>query len=161
MTVTDRVATDLAPLAGLQPGHGGLNVTDLDRSVDFYRAVLGLVLVRASDEAGRRYAFLGDGRRVLLTLWQQSEGRFDAGRPGLHHLAFQVDDVAQLRDLERRLRERGAVLLYDGIVPHEEGADNGGLYFEDPDGTRLEVYAPTGAGGRPAPAGPAPSCGFF
>ena len=59
MTVTDRAATDLAPLAGLQTGHVGLNVTDLDRSVDFSRAGLGLILVRASDPAGRRSAFLG------------------------------------------------------------------------------------------------------
>src|SRR5262245_46275644 len=150
-----------APLAGLQPGHTGLNVTDLERSVVFYRDVLGLALVRASDGAGRRYAFLGGGRGVVLTLWQQSAGRADGGRPGLHHLAFQVDDIAQVQEVERRLRERGAVLLYDGIVSHEAGADDGGVYFEDPDGTRLEVYAPSGAAGRPAPAGTAPSCGFF
>ena len=59
MTATDRAATDRVPLAGLQTGHVGLNVTDLDRSVDVYRAMLGLILVRASDAAGRRYAFLG------------------------------------------------------------------------------------------------------
>jgi catechol 2,3-dioxygenase-like lactoylglutathione lyase family enzyme len=59
MTVPDRAATDRAPLAGLQTGHVGLTVTDLERSVDVKRRVLGLIRVRASDAAGRRSAFLG------------------------------------------------------------------------------------------------------
>ena len=33
--------------------------------------------------------------------------------------------------------------------------------FEDPDGIRLEIYAPTGAGDHAAPTPGAPSCGFF
>jgi hypothetical protein len=35
------------------------------------------------------------------------------------------------------------------------------VFFTDPDGTRLEVYAPSGAEGATAPAGAAPTCGFF
>jgi catechol-2,3-dioxygenase len=54
----------------------------------------------------------------------------------------------------------GAALAYDGIVPHAEGATSGGLYFTDPDGLRLEIYAASGIEGR-APVEGAPSCGFF
>ncbi|HLA74470.1 MAG TPA: VOC family protein, partial [Gammaproteobacteria bacterium] len=34
-------------------------------------------------------------------------------------------------------------------------------FFEDPDGIRLEIYAPSGAAGCQAPMPGAPSCGFF
>src|SRR3990170_2872722 len=96
-------------------GHVGINVTSLDRSHDFYADVFGLTRIGGSDDAGRRFAFLGDGERLLLppppragapaggprrfaflgdgerlvlTLWEQSAGRFDNKAPGLHHLSF-------------------------------------------------------------------------
>lgn len=145
----------------VQTGHVGLNVTDLARSVRFYSNVFGLQVLKESNAEGRRYAFLGAGQKTMLTLWEQSAGRFDAGAPGLHHLSFRVEDISAVREVERRLRGAGARLLYGGIVPHAEGADSGGVFFEDPDGTRLEVFTPAGAGAAAAPVAGAPSCGFF
>ena len=52
-------------------------------------------------------------------------------------------------------------LVYDGVVPHGEGASSGGVFFTDPDGIRLEIYAPSGADTAPAPTQGAPTCGFF
>ena len=148
--------------ARLRTGHVGLNVSDVARARDFYAAVLGLRVERESAEEGRRYAFLGDGERLVLTLWEQSDGAFYTASPGLHHLSFEVDDVAQVEAAEERLRALGAPLLYDGIVPHGEGASSGGVFFTDPDGIRMEIYAGNGAaehGAAPTPG--APSCGFF
>ncbi|MBE2315826.1 VOC family protein [Solirubrobacter sp. CPCC 204708] len=137
-------------------GHVGLNVTDLDRSVGFYRRVFGWT------ERGRGdgYAFLGDDARLIVTLWQQSAGEFSAAAPGLHHLSFQVDSVEDVQAVEARVREAGLHLYHDGIVPHAEGASSGGIFFEDPDGIRLEVFTGAGVHGE-APAGEAPTCGFF
>lgn len=145
----------------VQTGHVGLNVTDLSRSVRFYSSIFGLEVLKESGDAGRRFAFLGAGQKTVLTLWEQSEGRFNAGAPGLHHLSFRVEDIDAVKEVERKVREAGARLIYDGVVPHAEGADSGGLFFEDPDGTRLEVFTPTGAAGTQAPVAGAPSCGFF
>jgi catechol 2,3-dioxygenase-like lactoylglutathione lyase family enzyme len=142
-------------------GHVGINVTDLDRSRRFYQQVFGWEVQAEGGEDGRRFAFLGDDRALLVTLWQQSEGRFDAARPGLHHLSFQVADMDAVRTAEARVRELGATVFHDGVVAHREGAGSGGIFFEDPDGTRLEIYAPAGAEDRPAPSGEAPTCGFF
>jgi catechol 2,3-dioxygenase-like lactoylglutathione lyase family enzyme len=150
-----------AHVAAPAPGHIGLNVSQLDRSIDFYRAVLGLEVVRRSADAARPYAFLGHDGVIVLTLWQQSDGTFAANRPGLHHLSFQVGSVDEVRDAERRLRALGARLHHDGIVAHAEGADSGGLYFDDPDGIRLEIFTTKGLAGAPAPHTDGPTCGFF
>lgn len=142
-------------------GHIGLNVTDLQRSKQFYLEVFGFELAAESAEANRAFAFLANDGQTVLTLWQQSNGRFPSSTPGLHHLSFAVDHIDKVKQVESKLRALGAKLYHDGIVPHAEGAQSGGIFFEDPDGIRLEVYAPQGVDGRPAPAGEAPTCGFF
>jgi len=151
----------MTPSPELVPGHVGLSVTDLDRSLEFYRQVLHLEVIQSSVDAGRRYAFLGAGERLLLTLWQQSEAGFEPSHAGVHHVAFQVPALEAVQAVESRLRARGVVPRYDGIVPHREGADSAALFFTDPDGIRLEVYSPSGAAGLAAPVPGAPSCGFF
>ncbi|MBI5105800.1 MAG: VOC family protein [Solirubrobacterales bacterium] len=143
-------------------GHVGLNVSDLDRSVAFYSGVFGWAVQGRGDDEDRRFAFLGDDERLVLTLWQQSDGRFPTDRPGLHHLSFQVESIAEVEAAQRRVEDAGARLHHGGIVPHGEGASSGGIFFEDPDGIRLEVYAPQGAEAhQPAPTAGAPTCGFF
>ncbi|MFI7615238.1 VOC family protein [Nonomuraea terrae] len=144
-----------------QTGHIGLNVTDLDRSKEFYGRVFGFTVAGESREDGRRYAFLAQDGTLVLTLWQQSESRFAAGLPGLHHLSFQVADLDAVRRAEVVIRDVGAKIHHDGVVPHGEGASSGGVFFEDPDGIRLEIFAPDAAGDRAAPTTGAPTCGFF
>ncbi|MFF4268892.1 VOC family protein [Streptomyces sp. NPDC001536] len=145
----------------LRTGHIGLNVTDLGRSLAFYRDVLGFALIGEGKEEGRRYAFLGDGERLVLTLWQQAGKGFDGDRAGLHHLAFEADSIDRVREYEQALRTYGVDFAYDGVVAHREGAASGGIFFHDPDGTRLEISVPSGAEGAPAPVESAPTCGFF
>lgn len=142
-------------------GHIRLNVSDLPRARDFYRQVFGFEVLGESSEAGKAFAFLGHGSNIVLTLWRQSAGGFAKDRPGLHHLSFQVDSIEEVSAAERRIRALGARIHHGGIVPHAEGRASGGLFFEDPDGIRLEIFSPTGAGQNPAPHGTAPTCGFF
>ncbi|CAL9463263.1 VOC family protein [Streptomyces griseomycini] len=145
----------------LRTGHVGLNVTDLDRSLAFYRDVLGFALIGEGKEEGRRYAFLGQDGNLVLTLWQQAGEPYDGGRAGLHHLAFEAESIERVREYEAALRAHGTDFAHDGVVAHAEGAASGGIFFHDPDGTRLEISAPTGAAGAPAPHASAPTCGFF
>lgn len=149
------------PVRALQTGHVGLNVTDLTRSTQFYRDILDFTVIGESQQRGREFSFLGRGDQLFLTLWKQSEGTFAKNLPGLHHLSFQVDSIAEVREVEGRLRKRSAKIYHDGIVPHGEGRSSGGIFFEDPDGIRLEVFAPQGADAAAAPTPGAPTCGFF
>jgi len=145
----------------IAPGHIGLSVTDLDRSVAFYREILDLEVVHQSAADGRRFAFLGAGGPPFLTLWQQSTAAYEPTPAGLHHLAFQVPTLDAVQAVEARLRARGIPPRYDGVVPQLEGDATAALYFADPDGIRLEIYSPTGAAGLAAPVADAPSCGLF
>lgn len=155
------MTTEEARRGTLATGHVGLNVTDLDRSRNFYRQVFSFEVMAESEQEGHRFVFLGDGERLVLTLWEQSTGRFGTRQPGLHHLSFEVPSMDEVRGYEQRLRDAGARFLYEGVVPHAEGAGSGGVFFEDPDGIRLEIYSPAGAEEAVAVAGEAPACGFF
>lgn len=146
----------------LRTGHIGLNVTDIERSLAFYRDVIGYGVLREGKEEGRRFAFLGQDGTLALTLWQQADAAYAAGNAGLHHLAIEVDTIDEVRAYESALRAYGVEFAYEGVVPHGEGAASGGIFFHDPDGTRLEIYAAFGVdASEQAPVQDAPTCGFF
>ncbi|MFB7465967.1 VOC family protein [Streptomyces sp. NPDC056224] len=148
-------------ISTLRTGHVGLNVTDLDRSLAFYRDALGFQVLGEGKEEARRFALLGQDGELVLTLWQQADGAFAPASAGLHHLALSAGAIEDVRQYEERLRSLGVEFAYEGVVAHGEGAASGGIFFHDPDGTRLEIFAPTGAEGAEAPTPGAPTCGFF
>jgi len=141
-------------------GHIGLNVKEIKRSTRFYKNVFSYAVIGESHDNGKHFAFLGRDNQVRLTLWQQTDAEFNKQLAGLHHLAFEVDSIEQVQEAQKKLKELGVKFIYDEIVPHVQGAQSGGIYFEDPDGIRLEIYAATGAEKYAAPSD-APSCGFF
>lgn len=67
----------------------------------------------------------------------------DAGyhrcRTGLNHLAFHGGSRKQMDQLSKDLLARGVKLLYDDRYPHAGGEKHYALYFEDPDGVKMEV----------------------
>jgi lactoylglutathione lyase len=142
-----------------ETGHIGLNVNDIARSKKFYTDVFGLE-VRGESTGEHKYAMLAKDGKLVLTLWQQSSTEFSGQTAGLHHLSFQAKSVDEVKQIETKLREQGTKLIYDGIVLHSEGAKSGGIFFEDPDGIRLEIFTTEGLEAFSAPESKV-ACGFF
>ncbi|MEE3190941.1 MAG: lactoylglutathione lyase [Pseudomonadota bacterium] len=116
-----------------------LRVGDLDRSISFYTEVMGMQLLRKSDNEQYRYtlAFVGyqpekEGAVLELTYnWDESE--YDLGT-GYGHIAIEVDDAA---DTCEAIRNAG------GTVTREAGPVKGGstviAFVQDPDGYKIEL----------------------
>jgi lactoylglutathione lyase len=143
------------------PGHVALSVVDLDKSKAFYQSVFGFDSIEEVTVGARQFAFLGYDGDAVLTLWQQSSVGFSSHHAGLHHLAFRVEDVASVRRAETRVRAMGAHLPLERSAAYRENPSACRVFFCDPDGVRLEIYALTSAvAPRGRLVGP-PACGLY
>jgi catechol-2,3-dioxygenase len=119
--------------------HAVLYVSDLDRSVAFYRDVLGFRQIPMSPD-GLRAAFLqapdstNDHDLGLFELGAGA-GPSGAGRStvGLYHLAWEVDTLSELERVAGALSRAGA------LVGSSDHGTTKSLYGRDPDGLEFEV----------------------
>lgn len=142
-------------------GHIGINVNDIEVSKEFYVNLFDFEVMLESNKDGKKFAFLGNDGKLLLTLWEQSDKKFSDSTAGLHHLAFVLKDTDELKSFEEKIKKQNVKKIYENVVSHSEGAHSGGLYFLDPDNTRLEVYVESGLNEHKPATADAPSCGFF
>jgi lactoylglutathione lyase len=137
--------------------HTGFTVSDIERSIAFYRDVLGLRLVRRQTGTA---PYLGTitgfaGVRLEVALLQPPDGGSmlellqyvshpapatdrATNRPGNGHLCFEVDDIqAACTELKRR----GVTLVSEPTeITAGSHAGGFGVYLRDPDGFTIELY---------------------
>ncbi|MGH7350167.1 MAG: VOC family protein [Candidatus Rokuibacteriota bacterium] len=144
--------------------HTGLTVSDLDRSIAFYRDLLGLELLAQWDssrpylravvgypDAELRIALLrvppgpdgAPGHHIELLEYRRPRGtRGDANTyiPGNGHVAFMVTDLAATyAELEAKgVRFKSAPV----DITHGRNTGAKGVYFFDPDDITLELIQP-------------------
>lgn len=114
--------------------HVNMTVADVDRSIAFYRDLLGLrVRWRGRTQGGEDAAHIGDDRCYLALFRATRPGGADAdyARVGINHFGFVVDDLDDIRGRLEGL----------GVTPHLEGDYEPGrrLYVYDPDGIEVEL----------------------
>jgi lactoylglutathione lyase len=115
--------------------HIGIQVQDLDRSIAFYRDVLGLTLHGRRTFGSAELAFLAaEGDSALLELVARPENE-PRGDGAVHHLAF---TVAALEAVTARLREHGVALESDAPIAIWDGMRV--QFFRGPDGELLELF---------------------
>jgi catechol-2,3-dioxygenase len=115
--------------------HAVLFVRDLDRSSEFYRAVLGFeeIARMGSEMAFLRARGSQNHHDLGLAAVAPNAPRPPQGATGLYHLAWEVGQIEDLAEVARLLQERGAL---GGASDH--GATKS-LYGHDPDGIEFEV----------------------
>ena len=124
----------LDPRVGV--GHVHLKVADLDRSIAFYRDVLGFELMQ---RMGDHAAFLSAGgyhHHIGINTWESLGGSSPPpGTTGLYHAAFLFPDRPTLAQAVLRVVEAG--------IPLDGASDHGvseAIYLRDPDGNGIELY---------------------
>jgi catechol 2,3-dioxygenase len=127
--VTEARSDGLKAIAdGTKVGHIHLKVTDLQRSISFYRSVMGLDLMRYYGSA----AFLSVGRyhhHIGMNTWESLGGKpAEKNWAGLEHVTITVP--------RENLNEL-STMLADSPIAHHEG--NGQLFISDPDEITLIV----------------------
>lgn len=145
----------------MEIGHIGINVRNIEISKKFYTDIFDFDTLVESEEKNKKYLFLGNNGVLLVTLWEQSNKEFSSSTAGLHHLAFKLKDMNELKSFEEKIEKLNVKKIYENIVTHAEGAQSGGLFFLDPDNVRLEVYVEEGIHECKPATDDAPSCGFF
>ena len=141
--------------------HLGVTVADIDRSIEFYRDILGMELIGRrpcveADYVAKQTGYEGVQLSVAsfrvsadspqtLEVVQYLNHAAEAGdqatnRPGNTHLCILVDDLQQAFD---DLSEQGVQFKSDPVTI-TAGPNEGGLvvYFYDPDGYPLEMFQP-------------------
>jgi glyoxylase I family protein len=122
-------------------GHVAITVSDLSRSVPWYRALFGAEPVIDEDTGTFHHTvFLVGGTLVGLHGFPGGVPAGDAFEPrrlGLDHVAFGVADRSELATWAKRLDDMG--IDHGEIVDASYGS---GLAFRDPDGIALEFFAP-------------------
>jgi catechol 2,3-dioxygenase len=120
-------------------GHLVLYVSDLEKSVAFYRDLLGWTPAFA-DVPGAPVAAFSSGRThhelLLIEVGEGATPPPQGRHTGLYHFGLKVGDTdEELREAVARLQEAGVTIAgaSDHTVTHS-------LYILDPDGNEIELY---------------------
>ena len=124
--------------------HTSLFVTDLDRSIAFYRDILGFELLNRELDRGGDFMDVvcnHTGTRQDLALGQISD--VDTRDHGIARIGFEVEEieetVAALEARGVRFLSPVATLPTEGVKHYAGGK---AVFFKDPDGIILELQQP-------------------
>ncbi len=114
-------------------GEVKLRVEDLERSLAFYKNILGFEVLRKTENSAELTA---DGLTRLISLVQPAEIVPKTGRrAGLYHFAVLLPNRSDLARLVTHFLVKGIRFAASDHLVSEA------LYLEDPDGNGIEIYS--------------------
>ena len=144
--------------------HAGITVKSLEKSLVFYRDLLGLKLIKQEPVRKARGEKLGVPGAIIQVAVLQTEDPTTTvelieylepqllsvtpapiNLPGSMHLAFHVEDIDKQ---VKKMKQAGVKFVSEDYEVIKDGPLQGmkWIYFKDPDGTNLELieYDPAG-----------------
>lgn len=124
-------------------GHIVLYVTNIQKSVHFYRNILGFKEIGEEETKGKGVALFSSGRthHELLLIEIGGTPKPKVGfEPGLYHFGFKIGDTdEELKNAIQELQSNNVSITgtADHTVTHS-------IYIEDPDGNEIELYVDVG-----------------
>jgi len=116
--------------------HVGIQVENIERSITFYKDVVGLDLLDQflHTDGNMKLAFLGVGGKIIVELIEGYNPNLpDEGK--VHHIAFQVDNIEKERD---RLRAANVEWIFEEITELPNGAKY--IFFRGPEKEWIEFF---------------------
>jgi glyoxylase I family protein len=120
--------------------HIYLAVSDLGRSEAFYDRVMRVLAFRKNEVtlAGDRHVQYFNRQFGFVLRPARVKTAHDPYAPGFHHFCFRVDSAADVAAAAASLRSAG-ISASDPRAYPEYAPDYVAIFFEDPDGIRLEI----------------------
>ena len=125
-------------ITGLYETH--IHVADLERSIAFYRDILGLAFAHMESERRAAFFWIGQTRQQMLGVWERPVEQIQR-----EHFAFSttLENMRHARQylLDLGLEPRNFLNTHDGEPQVFGWMPAVALYFQDPDGHSLEFIA--------------------
>jgi catechol 2,3-dioxygenase len=117
-------------------GHANLFVSDYDRAAEFYKTVVGFEEVYRQPD--NQASFLSNGNTYHDLALTDIRSKYAAKdqKPGIWHLAFELETEADMVDGYNRACADGVPFSF--VMDHDVARS---LYQNDPDGNMVEIYA--------------------
>jgi catechol 2,3-dioxygenase len=124
-------------------GHVVLKVRDLQKAEQFYTEVLGFTVVTRLKRPAGVFFSLGEQHHDLAVLAvPPGADPVTEQQVGLHHVALQVENFAELQECYRQLKAHDVKIT--ATIDHFITKS---IYFLDPEGNQLELYCDEGEDG--------------
>jgi catechol 2,3-dioxygenase len=117
-------------------GHANLFVSNYERAAEFYKKVVGFEEVYRQPD--NQASFLSNGNTYHDLALTDIRSKYAAKdqKPGIWHLAFELESEADMVDGYKRACADGVPFSF--VMDHDVARS---LYQNDPDGNMVEIYA--------------------
>jgi catechol 2,3-dioxygenase-like lactoylglutathione lyase family enzyme len=129
---------DMSPIPARYNGidHVVLRVTDLERTLNFYKAVLGLTVERIFEKIGL-YQIRCGANLIDISPLKPGESLADPAQRGIEHLCLSIE--ADLDEVQAALAAHGVPIAMGPMEVYGARGFGTSVYIKDPDGYDIEL----------------------